>query len=251
MEERVPTGIPGLDELMSGGLPRGRSILLTGGCGTGKSTLALQYLVNGIIKYGEPGLLITLEQNHEEIRKDMLNFGFDLKKHEDEGKLIIIDTSLSRVGIRDFITAPPTSSTPAASFSLLPGEFNMDNIIALAIQSAEQIGAKRIVIDSLPALDYLITESHDLRRTLITMNYELKSKGLTTLIITEGQDEDGLSMHGVEEYIADGVIVLKVNEALDTRTIKIRKMRTIKHTLKPTTFELTPTGINVKSAKTL
>jgi KaiC/GvpD/RAD55 family RecA-like ATPase len=247
MDDRVPTGVPGLDDMLGGGLPRFRSILVSGTCGTGKTTLAMQFLVNGIEKYDEPGILITLEQNRHEIINDMVNIGMDLKKHEDEGKLIIIDTSLSRVGVKDFITSMPSS--PAGSFSLMPGEFNMDNIIALATKAAEEIGAKRLVIDSLPALDYLIDEKQDIRRTLITMNYELKSKDLTTLILTEGEEDDQISKHGVEEYITDGVIVLKVNEALDTRTIKIRKMRVTKHTLKPTTFELTQGGIVVKSSK--
>jgi len=247
MTDRVPTGIPGLDEALSGGFPRGRTLLLSGTCGTGKTTFGIQYLYNGAIKHNEPGVLITLEQNREEMKKDMLSLGMDLKKLEDDNKLIIIDTSLSRVGIRDFINTP--TSAPTGSFSLLPGEFNMDNIVALAIQSAEKIDAKRIVIDSLPALDYLIKDAHDIRRTLITMAYELKNKNLTTLLLTEGHDEETISTHGVEEYIADGVIILKANEALDTRTIKIRKMRITKHTLKPITFEFGPNGIQIKQGK--
>jgi circadian clock protein KaiC len=131
----------------------------------------------------------------------------------------------------------------------MPGEFNMDNIIALAVKAAEKIGAKRMVIDSLPALDYLLKDIHDIRRTLIAMNYELKTKGLTTFLLTEGSDDESISKHGVEEYVADGVIVLKTNETLDTRTLKIRKMRVTKHTLKPTAFEFTPTGIALRTNK--
>jgi KaiC/GvpD/RAD55 family RecA-like ATPase len=249
MEDRVPTGIPGLDDIMGGGLPRARSILISGTCGTGKTTLAIQYLINGIIKYNEPGILITLEQNRDELQKDMIALGMDLQKYEGEGKLVIIDTSLSRLGMRDFMA--PSTTTPSGSFSLLPGEFNMENIIALASSAADKIGAKRMVIDSLPALDYLLTEKTDIRRTLITMNYELKNRGLTTLILTEGQDDEAVSKHGVEEYVADGVIVLRINEALDTRTLKIRKMRVTKHTLKPATFELTQNGLVVKAQKGL
>ncbi|MBD3387462.1 MAG: hypothetical protein GF414_00815 [Candidatus Altiarchaeales archaeon] len=247
MTDRCPTGVQGLDELLDGGLPRGRSILLSGTCGTGKTTLAVQYLINGIEKYGEPGILVTLEQNNEEIRNDMANYGIDIGKYEDAGQLIIIDTSLSKIGIKDFITTLPVS--PQGSFSLLPDEFDMDKIVQLTMQAAQKIGAKRIAIDSLPALDYIIRETHDIRRSLINMTYQFKSSGLTTLIITEIDEEDGVSKHGVEEYIADGVIMLKTNEALDTRTLKIRKMRTVKHTLKPATFEFGEGGIVVKPPK--
>jgi KaiC/GvpD/RAD55 family RecA-like ATPase len=242
-DNKVPTGIPGLDDLLDGGLPRGRSILVSGTCGTGKTTFAVQYLVEGV-KMGEPGILVTLEQNNEEICRDMMAVGMDLKKHQNEGKLIVIDTSLSKIGIKDYMSS--VTSPPGGSMSLLPGEFNIDNLVALIGEAARKIGAKRVVIDSLPALDYLLNDKSDVRRALIHMNYELKSHGLTTLMLTEGKDEESISGHGVEEYITDGVIILKINEALDTRTIKIRKMRITKHTLKPTTFQLTPTGITLK-----
>jgi len=248
MSERVQTGIPGLDPLLSGGLPRGRSILLSGTCGTGKTTLAVQFLNEGINQFNEPGILVTLEQDTNELYNDMLSLGVDLKKHQDAGKLIIIDTSLSKAGIASCVTQMKDEKQ---SFSLCPGDFNIDNLVALITSSANKIGAKRVVIDSLPALDYLMDDIQDVRKALINLNYKLKLNGLTTLLLTEGNDEEKISHHGVEEYISDGVIVLRINEALDTRTIKIRKMRVTKHSLKPTTFEFTPDGIVVKSPKPL
>jgi len=245
--DRCPTGIPGLDSLIDGGLPRNRSILLSGTCGTGKTVFGTQFLVGGIQQYNEPGVFLTLEQSAEELRKDMLGFGIDLKKLEDEEKLVIIDTSLSRVGIKNYIASVPT--IPKGSFSLLPDEFDMNKVIDLTVQAAQNIGAKRLVIDSLPALDYLIKETNDVRRVLINMNYALKKSDLTALIITESLEEDGISRHQVEEYISDGVIILRTNEALDTRTIKIRKMRLTKHSLKPLTFELTNNGLQVKEQR--
>ena len=249
MDNRVQTGIPGLDELIKGGLPRGRSILVSGTCGTGKTTFGVQYLVKGITDYNEAGILVTLEQSCDEIISDMARIGMDMKKCQEDGKLIIVDTSLSKVGIKDYMGKSKSMET--GSVSLLPGEFNIDNMVALVIDAAKKINAKRIVIDSIPALDYLINEKHDLRRALIHLNYELKQQGLTTMILTEGKDEETISNYGVEEYITDGVIILKINEALDTRTIKIRKMRVTQHTLKPTTFEFTPNGIKIKTAKGL
>jgi len=246
-EARCPTGIPGLDALLDGGLPKNRSILLSGTCGTGKTIFGTQFLVGGIIQYDEPGVFLTLEQSAEELRKDMLGFGMDLKKHEDQGKLVIIDTSLSRIGLKNYISSVP--NIPQGSFSLLPDEFDMNKVIDLTVQATAQLQAKRLVIDSLPALDYLIKDTHDVRRILINMNYALKKANLTSLIITESLEEDGISRHHVEEYISDGVIILRTNEALDTRTIKIRKMRLTKHSLKPLTFDLTDTGILVKEQR--
>jgi KaiC/GvpD/RAD55 family RecA-like ATPase len=247
MADRCPTGITGLDNIIDGGLPRNRSILLSGTCGTGKTVFGIQFLANGINKYNEPGVFLTLEQSAEEVRKDMLGFGIDIKKLEDQGKLVLIDTSLSRIGLKNYISNVPT--IPKGSFSLLPDEFDMSKVLELTLQAVENIHAKRLVIDSLPALDYLIKETHDVRKVLINMNYALKKANLTTLIITESLEEDGISRHQVEEYISDGVIILRTNEALDTRTIKIRKMRLTQHSLKPLTFELTNQGINVKENK--
>lgn len=246
MVERAPTGIPGLDPLICGGLPRGRTILLSGTCGTGKTTMAAQFITNGISQFDEPGILVTLEQDKDEIFRDMLSLGMDLSKHQDDGKLILIDTSLSKSGIESYVN--PTDRE-GKSISLLPGEYNIDNLVALIVKSAKRIGAKRVVIDSLPALDYLINDIEDVRKALINLNYQLKSNGLTTLLLTEGCDEESISHHGVEEYITDGVIVLRINEALDTRTIKIRKMRVTRHSLKPTTFELTEKGIVLKESR--
>lgn len=241
--ERISTGVPGLDELLGGGFPKGRSILVSGTCGTGKTTFAIQYLAAGITQYGENGVLVTLEQSNEEMAADMLSIGIDIRKFQQAGKLAVIDTSLSRMGIKDFMGS--FAKQDGGKLSLRPGEFNMDNLIALIVDAAKKIDAKRVIIDSLPALDFLISEKTDVRRALIHMNYELKKAGLTTLMLTEGADEQSISLHGVEEYIADGVVILKINEALDTRTIKIRKMRVTKHTLKPTTFTFTPEGIQL------
>ncbi|VVB53673.1 Circadian clock protein kinase KaiC [uncultured archaeon] len=248
-QSRCPTGITGLDNMLGGGLPRGRTILVSGSCGTGKTTLALQFLMDGISKYNEPGIYVTLEQSGDEIRKDALQFGWDLPKLEAERKLLIIDTSLSKIGIKDFITTLPIS--PTTSFSLLPDEFDLNKIVGLTVEAARKLGARRIVVDSLPALDVLFKETHDIRRALVNLNYEFKASNLTTILIGETEDEDGVTKIPVADYISDGVILLKNNEALDMRTIRIRKMRTAKHTLKPQTYEITPKGIEIKEAKSI
>lgn len=245
LNERCPTGVEGLDDLINGGFPRGRTILLAGTCGTGKTTFAVQYLINGIEKYGECGVFVTLEQNSDEIRKDMKHFGMDLKKYEDDNRLVLIDTSLSKIGLKDFVSTLPI--TPQKSFSLLPGEFDMEKVIGLALEAGQKIGAKRIAVDSLPALNVLVDDTADIRRMLVNVNSELKKNNMTTVLISEMKEEDGISKYDVEEYIADGVLILRANEALDTRTFKIRKMRTTKHSLKPHTLEFNENGVYIQT----
>jgi len=244
LNDRCPTGIEGLDELLDGGFPRGRVILLAGTCGTGKTTFAVQYLVNGIEKYGENGVFVTLEQNSDEIRADMKRFGMDLQKYEEEGKLLLIDTSLSKIGLKDFVSTLPI--TPQKSFSLLPGEFDLEKVVGLAAEAARKIGAKRIAIDSLSALNVFVEKPQDVRKMLVNMNSELKSSKLTSLVISEMLEDDGISKFGVEEYISDGVLIARANEAMDTRTFKVRKMRTIKHSLTSKMLEFNENGVYVK-----
>lgn len=253
LNKKCPSGIPGLDELLEGGFPRRRSILISGSCGTGKTIFGVQFLYNGITQYNEPGVLVTLEQNPKELKQDMLNFGFDLQKLENEGKLIIIDASLSRVGIR---VTPPESvisnfGIPEGSTSLLPDEFNIERILEIIVGKTKRISARRVVIDSLPALDFLVKGrdgglKHMIRQMILAINYRLKANGLTSLLITETPETNGISAHDVESYVVDGVIVLTLNETLDMRTIKIRKMRQTTHSLKPRTIEFTENGLMVK-----
>jgi KaiC/GvpD/RAD55 family RecA-like ATPase len=255
LNSKCPTGIPGLDELLGGGFPRARSILLSGSCGTGKTTFAVQFLYNGVVQYNEPGIMISLEQDPKELKQDMMSFGFDLSKLEREGKLAIVDTSISRVGLASLGGSSDSDDSiglPEGSMSLLPDEFNIKKILEIVVDKAEKIGAKRIVFDSIPALDFLIRDHGDMkyavRQVLLALNYRLKMAGLTTLLITETAEDGALSAHGVESYVADGAILLSINEALDNRTMKIRKMRQTVHSLKPRTIEFTSQGVAVKGA---
>ncbi|MBN2014447.1 MAG: hypothetical protein JW778_04650 [Candidatus Altiarchaeota archaeon] len=255
LAKKCPTGIPGLDELLQGGFPRNRTVLLSGACGTGKTIFGVQFLCAGVTKFNEPGILISLEQDPKELKMDMQQFGFGLQKYENEGKLVIIDASLSRMSFkppRTSLTVAPPIAQPAGSMSLLPDEFNMDRILEIVVSKAKRVEARRIVLDSLPALDFMMKErgediTHATRQIILAMNYRLKLEGLTTLLLTETQEEDGLiSAHGVESYVVDGAVILSVNEALDTRTLKVRKMRQTRHSLKPHTFEISSEGIAVK-----
>jgi len=228
MDKRCPTGIPGLDELMDGGLPRGRTILLAGACGTGKTIFGVQYLYNGITKYDEPGILLMLEQNVEELRDDMLSFNYDLHELEEAGKLVIIDASLSRFNLGGI------SMSKASYESMLPSisreSVGTREIVDIVRVIGKEIGAKRILIDSLPALNNLVEDKEDVRKILLSMNYRLKGSGFTTMFIDDIFDDKkpGFSTQG---YVVDGVIVLEYKTSGPDigRYLTIQKMRGTKH----------------------
>lgn len=215
--ERVPTGIPGLDKLIQGGFPKGRTVLLSGGPGTGKTTFALQFLANGALK-GEPGVVISLEEDINSWRNDMLNFGIDLKSLEEANKLAIIEGGPSSFGIGG-----------TEKYSLVPEEFDLTHTILKVANTARKIGAKRMVIDSLPALDILI--EGPIRRHILKMNYMFKSVGLTTLFISEPTASSSGNTPYVANYIADSLIELShdVDESDSKRSLLVRKMRGTAH----------------------
>src|SRR5205807_8313934 len=134
---RTPTGIPGLDKLLSGGLPKGRIILLTGGPGTGKTILSSQYLVNGIMDYDENGVYVSLDENKQHVFEEMLDFGWDFEDLESNKKLI-------------FLEASPIRYLPAeikvGKLTVGRKEFSMATLIEMIKTSVREIGAKRIVV---------------------------------------------------------------------------------------------------------
>lgn len=220
-KQRTTTGIHGLDGLISGGFLPGRSILLAGSPGTGKSTFGLQFICEGA-KSGENGVIVSLEEDPKTWRKDMLNFGYDLEKLEAEDKIRIIDASLIKIGLES-----------DEKFSLAPQEFDLNHILSRVIKEARHIDAKRVLVDSLPALDILYKEnSMEIRTDILKLNYVFKANGLTTLLISEIPEGSlTYSRHGVEEYISDGVITLHYLSlgAQSGRTLVIRKMRGTAH----------------------
>lgn len=243
--ERCPTGINGFDQLVGGGFPRSRTILLSGACGTGKTAFGVEFIHNGIVKHSEPGIFVALEQNPRLLRVDMLTMGYDLEKVEKDGKLRIIDGSLSRRG-PDAILQSRASAGDVPTV-VLPEKFKMVDITKKIIEIASQINAKRVVVDSISSIDDILCSDFTVRNTVLDMHYALQDANLTSLLILDTLSDDGslVSSQGVEEYVADGVVVLKANEALNTRTVRVKKLRGTKHTLKPSVFELTSNGIKV------
>jgi len=228
--ERAKTGISGLDELLEGGIPRGRTILLTGGSGTGKTIFGMSFLYNGA-KMGEPGVCLTLEEKPKNLRAEMLDFGMDLAKMEKESKIAIVDASLVRLGLES-----------DEKFTLAPESFDINHLVQNLVMTARKIGARRVVVDALPALDVLLNnDSVKVRNAIIELNYLLQENEMTTMLLDEmPSGEHTYSRHGVEEFVADGVIVLTLESlgAQSSRTLTVRKMRQTKHNEAINSFEI-------------
>ncbi len=242
---RLKTGITGLDELIEGGFPDGRIVLVTGGCGTGKSIFALQYLYSGATDFGEPGVYVTFDEMPDKIRQDMLQFGWNLKALEDSGKFAIIDATSARAG------------TPSdEEHAMLPGQLDVDRLFVEVMTVARNIGAKRIAVDSVPAMAFHLDEPSEIRKSILKLAYVVSRSGLTAVITSEVPEQSlgsGQSLHfskyGVEEYVSDGVIMLNflgLGGSNNTRTIYVRKLRGTKHSTEIHPMEITDKGIVVK-----
>ncbi|MHA2169770.1 MAG: RAD55 family ATPase [Candidatus Kariarchaeaceae archaeon] len=206
-ENVVTTGIKGLDELLSGGIIRNRSILIQGETGTGKTTLGVQFLVNGALKYDEPGLLLLMEYDVEDLIKDMSSYGWPIKQ-------LILEKKLS-------IITPPGGLESAAPMEL-------DDLINFIHKETGKINAKRLVIDSLNTLEVSFTESTNIRRELIRFITLIRDLDCTNLLLSETHDNQYVEIYS---YVAHGVIIL-LNTKLGAnriRALEILKMRGIHH----------------------
>jgi len=221
VEDRVKTGIPGLDEVMSNGFERNSVNLVNGGAGTGKTIFAMQFLVNGITEFDEPGVFITFEEEKRKMRKHMLKFGWDLEKLEKEKKIYLIEYTPDKV---------------KKMLAEGGGE------IELAI---EKIKAKRIVIDSLTAFSLLFKDELSKRQALLDLFRILGKWDCTALLI--GEHESDMERHQSQdiEFEVDGIILLYYVRKGDirNRALEILKLRGSKHASRIFPMKITDTGV--------
>jgi KaiC/GvpD/RAD55 family RecA-like ATPase len=239
--KRIHTGIEGLDNLIEGGIPEGWGVLLTGPTGTGKTTLAVQYLYNGYIEYNEPGVYISLEEDIQDILQVMSSFDFDLNVLQKEKKLVLINAIPKR---------SPDATEYVIKAPLFSRTFSFESICMLLEEKINEINAKRVVVDGLSALTLLYQDDFKIRQGLLDMTNILRSSGCTTIYTTEIPEGSlGISRFGIEEFITHGVIILYyVREGgKRTRAIEIRKMRGTKHDQALHPYEITKKGIDVFS----
>ncbi len=233
--ERVKSGIPGFDELCNGGILRGRSYLVSGTSGAGKSIFCRQYLYKGATEFDESGILVTTEEMPEEIREDSLAFGWDFEKLEEENKIAIIDSTSVKIGL------------PSKEKYVDLRPFDMRSLISQIISVQKEINAKRAIVDSTTAMAFYLDSPSKIRIELLRLVSTLNILGLTSLLTCEITDEKNLSRFGVEQFVVDGVIALyyQRTENVRVRSIEIYKMRGTPHSTKMHPYDITPRGIEV------
>jgi len=213
--EKLPTGIPSFDIIAKGGLPRKRTTLLSGTAGSGKTVFAMQFLAAGLRDFDERGVFVTFEESAADIRTNMRSFGWDLERWEQEGKFAFVDAS------------PDPDVEVVES-----GAFDLGALLARVDHAVRRIGATRVSVDSLGAIFSQFSDQSVVRRELFRIASALKGMGVTALLTAERtQDYGPVARFGVEEFIADNVMVLRnVLEDEDRRrTIEILKFRGTDH----------------------
>ncbi len=235
--ERVKTGIPGLDELLYGGIPKRNVVLVSGGPGTGKTIMSQQYIFNGL-KRGEPGVYVALEEHPVQIRKNMTALGWDVREYEEQGLFAIVDAFTG--GIGEAAKRERYVVTSVDDF----GEF-----IDILREALRDTKAVRAVVDSVSTL--YITKPSVARGMMMTLKRVLAGLGATSLLVSQVSVTDrGFGGPGVEHAV-DGIIRLDLDEVNGElqRSLIIWKMRGTKHDMRRHPFEITDKGIIVYSDK--
>jgi len=223
--DRVKTGVEGLDQLLYGGFLAGSSVLVSGSPGTGKTSLGMQFLYKGITQYDEPGFLVTFEEFPEQIYRDALNFGWDFRQLEEEEKLKVLFTSpdLMHQDIQ-------------RQEGLLP-------------EMMREIGARRVVVDSISHFQALASEPAELREVIYGLINALKREGMTSMLLREVVETEAPGA-GSEEYVADTAIRLwrERIERQSMHFLEVVKSRGSRHVSAPNLFFIGDEGLRLVPA---
>jgi len=244
--ERVSTGIAGLDQFLGGGYPKGRSILVAGEPGSGKTTFGLQFLLDGIINHNENGVLVTLmEEPKEDLFQNAAELGFDLSKYESDCSLCVLDLSPVRV----VLDREMTYAIPGEESALGSRGFHVGELISLINKNIMEINAKRVFVDSITPFMLSRTDPFEVRYDVTTIIRALNAALVTALLAAESLPGfEGITGIGFESFLTDGVILLRTMKDRNNvrkRYIEILKMRGSAHSLEPIEYQLTNKGIEV------
>ena len=237
--ERVKTGIPGMDEILNGGIPKRNVVLLSGGPGTGKTIFGQQFLFYGL-QYGEPGVLVALEEHPAQIKVNMGQFGWDVRPYEEEGTFAIVDAFTGGIGEyakkERYVVRDPT---------------DVRMLVDVLRDAVRDLRAERVVIDSVTSL--YLTKPVVARSTVMQLKRVLSGLGCTSILVSQvSVTERGFGGPGVE-HAADGIIRLDLDEYNGElyRSLIVWKMRGTAHSMRRHPFEITDKGIVVHPEKVL
>lgn len=225
---KCPTGISGLDQITEGGLPKGRPTLLCGTAGCGKTVLAMEFLARGATEYNEPGVFMAFEETGKELSQNVASMGFDLPALCARKKLVLDYVRIERSEIEE------------------TGEYDLEGLFIRLGNAIDAIGAKRVVLDTIEALFSGFTDTNILRAELRRLFQWLKARGVTAVITAESGDGK-LTRAGIEEYVADCVILLdhRVEEQTAIRRLRVIKYRGTLHGTSEYPFLIGQTGLSV------
>jgi len=225
---KTPSGINGLDEIMHGGLPKGRPVVVCGNTGCGKTLLSMQFLFKGAVDYNEPGVFMAFEESEKDLCQNVASLGWDIAELQRRKLLIIDQVEVDREMLQE------------------TGDFNLEGIFLRLDSAINEIGAKRVVLDTIETLFGGLTNAAIVRRELHRLFQWLKSRGVTTIITAE-RGEKGLSRYGVEEYVSDCVLLLdnRIENEIATRRMWIVKYRGSVHGLNEYPFLISHEGFSV------
>jgi circadian clock protein KaiC len=225
--EHCPTGIAGLDAITNGGLPRGRTTLLAGGPGCGKTLLGAEFLVRGA-EMGEPGVFIAFEETGQELAANVASLGWDLDALCAGGSLVVDHVKVERERIDE------------------TGDYDLEALFIRIGFAIQEVGAKRVVLDTIEVLFSALDDTAKLRAELRRLFSWLKAQGVTAIVTAE-RGEGLLTRHGLEEYVADCVITLdhRVDDQIAVRRIRVVKQRGSSHGTNEYPFVIDDGGLSV------
>jgi len=226
--QKCPTGIQGLDEITLGGIPKGRPTLLTGAAGSGKTLMAIEFLVKGATLYNEPGVFMAFEETSEELSTNVSSLGFDLDGLVRQKKLAIDYIYIERSEIEE------------------TGEYDLEGLFIRLGHAIDSVKAKRVVLDTLEVLFASLPNEGVLRAELRRLFRWLKKKGVTA-IVTGERGINSITRYGLEEYVADCVILLdhRVTEQVSTRRLRVVKYRGSYHGTNEYPFLIDKDGMSI------
>jgi circadian clock protein KaiC len=226
--EKCPTGIDGLDEITKGGLPRNRPTLVAGGPGCGKTLFGIEFVVRGILRYGEPGVIMALEERAEDLTKNVRSLGYDLDELVASGRLVV-----------DYVQIDPFEIEEN-------GEYDLEGLFLRLGDAIDSVGAKRVSLDTLEVLFTSFQNLGVVRAELRRLFQWLKDR-MVTAVVTAERGEGPLTRHGLEEYVSDCVILLdhRVRQQILTRVLRVVKYRGSSHATNEFPFYIDDSGIHV------